>query len=243
MARLRRARARAWIGAAAKRAGERAGLEIGRLRPPAERRARLLAERQIELVVDAGAHRGLYGRELREHGYRGRIVSFEPATAAFRELVGRAAAEPPWEARQLALSDEPGELRLSTAENFASALAPADQLASLFPEAVGGAAETVPAARLDALGLDLPPERRTLLKLDVQGYELRVLGGATGLLPQIGVVESELSVVPLYEGAPLIADMLSALAAAGFRLVALEPILRDWRTGEHLQFDGTFVRG
>jgi len=243
MARLRRARARAWVGAAVKRAGERTGLEVRRRRPPAERRARLLAERGIELVIDAGAHRGLYGRDLREHGYSGRIVSFEPATAPFRELAQRAAAEPPWEARQLALSDDPGELRLSSAENFASALPPAGQLTSLFPEAEGDAAETVRAGRLDEQELDVPPGHRTLLKLDVQGYELRVLGGASGLLPQVGIVESELSVVPLYEGAPLIADMLDALATAGFRLAALEPILRDWRTGEHLQFDGTFVRG
>ena len=136
MAGLLKARARAWVGAAVKRAGERAGLEIGRRRSRAERRARLLAERRIELVIDAGAHRGLYGRELREHGYRGRIVSFEPAAAAFRELAGRAAAEPPWEARRLALSDEPGELRLTSAENFASVLRPAEHLAALFPEAI-----------------------------------------------------------------------------------------------------------
>jgi FkbM family methyltransferase len=226
-----------------KRAGERAGLEIGRRRPPAERRARLLAEQAIELVIDAGAHRGLYGSELRRYGYGGRIISFEPSTAAFRELARRAAAEPPWEARQLALSDEPGELRLSSAENFASALPPAGQLASLFPEALDGGAETVPAARLDAQELGIPPGHRTLLKLDVQGFELRVLRGAAAVLPQVGVVESELSVVPLYEGAPLIGDMLDELSSAGFRLVALEPILRDWRTGEHLQFDGTFVRG
>ena len=243
MARLRRARARARVGAAVKRAGDRAGLEIRRRRPPAERRARLVAELGIELVVDAGAHRGLYGQELRENGYDGRIVSFEPATAPFRELARRAGADPPWEARQLALSDQLGELRLSSAGNFASALPPAGQLTSLFPEAVGDGAETVRAGRLDEQELDVPPGHRTLLKLDVQGYELRVLRGASGLLPQVGVVESELSVVPLYEGAPLIADMLGALAAAGFRLAALEPILRDWRTGEHLQFDGTFVRG
>ena len=76
----------------------------------------------------------------------------------------------------------------------------------------------------------------------MQGYELRVLAGATGMLPSVGMVETELSVAPLYEGQPVLADMVAALREAGFALAALEPILRDWRTGEHLQFDGMFVR-
>jgi hypothetical protein len=62
------------------------------------------------------------------------------------------------------------------------------------------------------------------------------------MLDAVGVVETELSVVPLYEGQPLLPEMLLALREAGFALAALEPILRDWRTGEHLQFDGVFVR-
>jgi FkbM family methyltransferase len=197
----------------------------------------------VELVIDVGANRGLYAGELREHGYRGRIVSFEPLASAYAELAGRAAGDPLWEVRRLALSDTAGSLALGTTDNFASALPVAEPLASLFPEAVPEAEESVSAGRLDGEVLDLPGEGRTLLKLDVQGYELRVLAGAAGMLEAVGVVETELSVVPLYEGQPLLADMLRALDEAGFALAALEPILRDWRTGEHLQFDGVFVRG
>ncbi len=135
-----------------------------------------------------------------------------------------------------------GALTLGLTDNFASALPVAGRLASLFPEAVPETQASVPAGRLDEQALDLPPGERTLLKLDVQGYELRVLAGATGMLPSVGMVETELSVAPLYEGQPVLADMVAALREAGFALAALEPILRDWRTGEHLQFDGVFVR-
>ena len=196
----------------------------------------------MELVIDVGANRGHYALELRDHGYRGSIVSFEPLGSAYAELERRAAGDPRWEARRLALSDTAGSLTLGATDNFASALPVADPLASLFPEAVPDEEESVPAGRLDAEPLSLPAGARTLLKLDVQGYELRVLAGAAGMLEAVGVVETELSVVPLYEGQPLFADMLRALQDAGFALAALEPILRDWRTGQHLQFDGVFVR-
>jgi hypothetical protein len=40
------------------------------------------------------------------------------------------------------------------------------------------------------------------LKLDVQGFELEALRGAERSLPPIADVQAELSMVPLYEGAP-----------------------------------------
>jgi FkbM family methyltransferase len=218
------------------------GVEIRRHRPFGLRRARLLAERGVEMVIDVGANRGQYAEELRRHGYRGRIVSFEPLSEAYAALQRRSATDERWQVQRLALSDGDTGLELGAADNFGSALRVKQRLATLFPEAVPSTLERVPAARLDEVELDLPPAGRTLLKLDVQGYELRVLTGAAGMLGDVGIVETELSVVALYEGQPLLADILRALEDEGFALHALEPILRDWRTGELLQFDGLFVR-
>jgi FkbM family methyltransferase len=218
------------------------GVEIRRHRPFGLRRARLLAERGVEMVIDVGANRGQYAEELRRHGYRGRIVSFEPLSEAYAALQRRSATDERWQVQRLALSDGDTGLELGAADNFGSALRVKQRLATLFPEAVPSTLERVPAARLDEVQLDLPPAGRTLLKADVQGYELRVLTGAAGMLGDVGIVETELAVVALYEGQPLLADIIRALEDKGFALRALEPILRDWRTGELLQFDGLFVR-
>lgn len=48
--------------------------------------------------------------------------------------------------------------------------------------------------------------------------------------------------MPLYEGAPLFADMLAWLAARGYELVGLEPAFSDLHTGRLLQADGFFHR-
>lgn len=240
--RVREARARAWIGTGLKRLGEQAGVEVRRHRAAGRRRARLMADRAVELVIDVGANRGQYAEELRRYGYRGAIVSFEPLSEAYADLQGRVARDDAWRAHKLALSDTESSLDLGDTDEFGSALPAGQRLVSLFPEAAPRGHESVPAARLDELDLDFPPDRRTMLKLDVQGYELRVLASAAGILDNVGIIETELSITALYDGQPVLADTVRDLDDAGFVLVAMEPILRDWRTGEHLQFDGLFVR-
>ena len=69
-----------------KRGGRRLGLEISHYRPFAARRAHRLETLAIETVIDVGANAGQYGQELRQHGYRGRIVSYEPLMEAFHLL-------------------------------------------------------------------------------------------------------------------------------------------------------------
>jgi hypothetical protein len=57
-----------------------------------------------------------------------------------------------------------------------------------------------------------------LLKIDVQGFELQVLKGATHLLPNIDVVSAEASDVELYEGQALHEEIERLLMDAGFIL-------------------------
>jgi hypothetical protein len=59
-----------------------------------------------------------------------------------------------------------------------------------------------------------------LLKLDVQGFELEALRGATSLLERVDAVLTECSFVRFYEGQPLFEDILACLAPLGFRLSA-----------------------
>jgi hypothetical protein len=98
-------------------------------------------------------------------------------------------------------------------------------------------------SRLDEISVPLIPATGTiLLKVDTQGYEMEVLKGAGGLLGRTVALQLELSLVPLYEGAPTIAQMISFAADNGFELFNLIPGFRDKRSGRLLQADGFFVR-
>ena len=87
----------------------------------------------------------------------------------------------------------------------------------------------------------LEPGERALLKADVQGFELEVLRGSERTLEQVELVEVELSLVPLYAGAPLLPEVYEHLRERGFALVGLEPVLLD-PAGAVLQLDGLFAR-
>ena len=44
----------------------------------------------VDLVLDAGASDGGFASELRDAGYRGRIISFEPLEKPYRSLLAKA---------------------------------------------------------------------------------------------------------------------------------------------------------
>lgn len=66
---------------------------------------RFLVERQITLVLDVGANAGQYARGLRDLGYRGRIVSFEPLAETFAAQKDAATGDKQWQCLRLTLGD------------------------------------------------------------------------------------------------------------------------------------------
>jgi FkbM family methyltransferase len=222
----------------------RRGIEMGRIRPhnPASRRARIMSHHQIGVVLDIGANRGTYAVRLREAGYRGRIDSFEPVGSAFAELKAAGAGDPQWHVHQLALGTEATELDINVAagtscSSFFELSAAADGLVEGMHMV---ARERVPVRRMDEIGLEL--DAPTMAKLDVQGFELQVLEGATAILERITVVEIELSLAQLYTGQPHALDLANWLRDHGFDLVGVDPGEVDPRSGYTYEIDGIFAR-
>jgi FkbM family methyltransferase len=199
--------------------------------------------REVDVVVDVGANAGQYGEQLREGGYRGRLVSLEPVTEAYEELRRRASADGAWEAVHVAASDADGELTLNVTDDSRSSSAlPRNERFADKPGWGAKESRTVAARRLDAMADELlRPGERAFLKIDVQGYERQVIEGAGAALGRFQGIELELSVTALYEGQPSLAEMLPLLAARGFRPVSLEPILLD-DDGLLMELDGLFAR-
>jgi FkbM family methyltransferase len=217
----------------------RFGIEIRRWRPFDRRRARRLADAGIDLVVDVGAGQGQYGALLREHGYHGRIVSFEPVPQSFAELRSRSAGDARWEIHNVALGAAAGSGKMHVASNLASSsfLPLLSELEETVPElAVTGSTE-VSVARLDDIDVSGGP---LMLKLDVQGYEDRVLDGAAETLRRAVLLECELSLAELYGDQAQLAKLLFRLDGSGFRMVDLDPFFYDPRDGRVLSIDALF---
>ncbi len=227
-----------------KHLARRAGYEIRQytpLRSFAAARQELLG--RIDVVVDVGANAGQYGELLREEGFGGRLISLEPVQAAYEALKARAAPDPAWTTHRLAASDAEGDIVLNvTADTRStSALARNDRFAGAAGWSPNGT-ETAPARRLETLVPELLRNgERAYLKVDVQGFEDRVLDGAGAALARFDALELELSVMPLYDGQARLVDLLPFLAERGFHPVSMEPILLDDR-GRLMELDGLFVR-
>lgn len=198
----------------------------------------------IETVLDIGANIGQWARDLRTCGYRGRIISFEPAPGPFTQLKALAQCEQGHDCVHAALGDRDGEAQLlmTDATVNSSFRTPIQGGNSSKGTEVQGRV-TVPIRRLDSVLPGLTSEReRFYMKIDTQGFEKEVLAGASETLLRTDAVEVELSLVELYEEQALLPEMWQMLVSYGLRPAWLERGYRDGGDIWLLQVDGLFIR-
>lgn len=151
------------------------------------------------------------------------VVGFEPCKEECDRLQTSSSNEAGCSFRWLpfALGDgATGQFRLCSAPMTSSMLEPNLPLLRLFTqlEEVTTVVERseMKTRRLDDLLPELPGSRADFLKLDVQGFELAVLRGATAVLKETLVVHTEVEFVPMYENQPLFAEVDQFLRGLGF---------------------------
>jgi FkbM family methyltransferase len=202
----------------------------------------------VKIVLDVGANSGQWGDLVFETGFDGKLISFEAIPSVHAALVAHAKRRGgSWEvAPCAALGSERGQVEFNISANTlsSSVLSMRREHEEAAPQSTYVDKQTVAVERLDELASRLlPPEGHLMVKIDTQGYEMHVLKGAGGLLHRVVAMQLELSLAPLYEGAPTFLEMVSYMQSIGFEIFNIVPVFKDYRTGRVLQVDGYFVRG
>lgn len=132
------------------------------------------------LAIDVGANVGDYSELLLSRGVRN-IIAFEPIQTTFDQLKRTLGHVGTVQLVKAAVGERDGEISLFVPDLSAdSTLVSRDRNVAGLPEPTSSA-QTVEIVSLDSfLPLDCPSP--ALLKIDVEGFELEVLTGASGLL-------------------------------------------------------------
>lgn len=204
----------------------------------------LIKKLHIDVVLDVGANIGEYAQLLRKNNYHGQIISFEPLHDEYQKLKSRAARDNHWQTMNLAIgmTDEDTEINISANSVSSSIMQINKNHLEAEPKANFVGKQTVKVNKLDTL---LPsiifPGSSVMLKLDVQGYEKYALAGAIQSLPNIKIIQVEMSIKPLYENSFDSCQCIAWLHQHGFEVYNLENGFRNLHSGQLFQVDGIFV--
>ncbi len=172
----------------------------------------------IQTILDIGANNGVFASHMRQEFPEAFIYAFEPLPDCFQELQARHAQDIRFKAFSVALGDTAGEMTMEhNAFHPSSSLRPMSKLHKLlYPKTADARPETIRITRLDDLLAKEMLAPRILVKIDVQGYEDKVLAGGTAVMQKVAAAIIEASFVPLYEGQPLFNDICRIMDGLGF---------------------------
>lgn len=183
-----------------------------------------------DCVFDVGANTGQYATLLRKRvGYRGLIVSFEPAPFAARILKEKSRHDAQWLISDHAISTQDGEqtFNIMSDSEFSSLSVPDHSQTALFKDK-NTVSETV-VATTETLASALARLRgehgfqRPFLKLDTQGWDARIVEASAEAMPAFIGLQSELAVKRLYAHSTDFRDALSLYERCGFTLSSFVP--------------------
>jgi FkbM family methyltransferase len=204
----------------------------------------ILKNFNISVVFDVGANQGLYAKDIIEKGFQGKIYSFEPIPSVFAMLQQKSTNHSNWIALNLGIGSGEDEIEMNISENLVSSsiFRVSDASIKAEPQTRITHKERVKITTIDSfVAKEKISAQKIFLKLDIQGYELEALKGALKTLPNITLIQVELSFTRLYEGAPLFSEVVSFLENQNFEIFTIIPGFRDPNTGRMLQADGIFL--
>jgi FkbM family methyltransferase len=198
----------------------------------------------IQTVLDVGAHMGEFAQRIRTMLPDAELICFEPLEEPFTKLTKRFRGQPNFRAIRCALGENTGQHEIHHNEYApSSSLLPMTKLhKQSFTFAVKEQTEIVEVRRLSDVVRELNLRDPLLLKLDVQGFEDKVIAGGENVVARAKIIIIEVSFQPLYEGGPLFDDIYQLLKEHGFTYNGNFEQLFSPKDGRILQADAIFCR-
>lgn len=230
-----------------KKAINNMGFDIVRM--PKSPKNSLLGLRNLPIrsIIDIGANKGQFARMISNLFPEARIYSFEPLSEPFKQLKewadyqnGRATVF------NVALSDKEGEgkifshLEHSPSSSFLKAT---ETCKRFYPFTKKQATTIVKLTTLDKAiaGMSKPPTPDILIKVDVQGYEDRVIIGGAETFREAKACILEVCLDKLYEHQAAFKDILFLLDELGYHYAGnLDQGYAD--NGHVIFIDAVFVK-
>lgn len=203
-----------------------------------------LSRLSINTILDIGAHKGEFAMMACQILPKASIISFEPLKGAFRHLTFNMRTVSNFKAFNCALGEKNSKEKIHRNEftQSSSLLRMADLHKEAFPFTVNETNETIEVKRLDDVLDGLSLKDNILIKIDVQGYEDRVIFGGENVISRAKLLIVEVSFQTIYERQPLFDEIYSILRQRGFEYIGNWDQLMSPADGSVLQADSVFVR-
>ncbi|NJM49203.1 MAG: FkbM family methyltransferase, partial [Alkalinema sp. RU_4_3] len=134
---------------------------------------------EIKTVLDIGANTGQFAEKARRLFPGAKIYSFEPLASCYQALIGYFEGVEGFQAFNFALGDRSGEAEIFCCDySPSSSMLPMGEVhKAAFPYTKDQTVQKIQIRRLDDLADQLELRRPLLVKMDVQGFEDRVIAG------------------------------------------------------------------
>ena len=198
----------------------------------------------IKTILDVGAHMGEFAQRISIMLPEADLVCFEPLQEPFDKLTARFTGNSRFRTVRCALGEQPGQFEMQHNEYApSSSLLPmADLHKKSFSYAVESKPEKIEVRRLSDVAKELKLRDPILLKLDVQGFEDKVIKGGEDVVARAKIIIIEVSFQTLYHGGPLFDDIYRMLKDRGFTYRGNFEQLASPTDRQVLQADAIFCR-
>lgn len=203
-----------------------------------------LKEIGIRTLLDIGANVGQYAMEMSRVLPDPYIYSFEPLECCFRKLNENMKHAQRFQAFHFALGDSSGEAKINRSEHTpaSSILKAGDILHNHFSHAAVSVTETIRIERLDDIATLLDLKTPIMIKIDVQGFEEKVIAGGVETIQRSKILIVETSFEELYKGQPLFGTIYDILRELGFNYRGCDHQVRSDKDRRVLQENSIFIK-